>query len=169
MRPSRACSIAIWLLLALAPTLLFRRVARLGGNGQNGRAIGGRNSRAIGGTPCGALHTKVSLAGGEKKTITYVLAGTGLATLASFTYFALRGRAQESDLESRCAPNCGRDEADAMQSKYLAADVSLGLAAVSLGAATYVYLSRPAVSADTTATRILPLRNGVQLEFHGRF
>jgi hypothetical protein len=69
--------------------------------------------------------------------LTYVLGGLGVAALGSFAYFGLRGRATED-----CAPECRQSEVDRMRSQYLAADISLGIAVASLGAATYVFFSQ---------------------------
>jgi hypothetical protein len=74
--------------------------------------------------------------------LVYVFGGLGVVAGGSFAYFAVNGRAREDDL-SRCAPLCSeayRDEFDAMRRNYLAADISLGAAVVSLGLGTYYLL-----------------------------
>ncbi|MGC4088131.1 MAG: hypothetical protein QM756_09570 [Polyangiaceae bacterium] len=108
-------------------------------------------------------------AGRPIPALSYVLAATGVVALGSFTYFALRGHSQQSDLEQRCAPNCPVDDARSMAAKYLAADVSLAVAAVSLGGATYFYVTRPPAPDRAAATRTLPIGDGVQLNLYGRF
>jgi hypothetical protein len=85
--------------------------------------------------------------------LAYVLVGTGAAALGSFAYFALEGNRREKDLETRCAPHCRLDEVDAMRTRYMIADLSLVLAALSFGGAAYVVLSRPPPLADGTARR----------------
>jgi hypothetical protein len=86
---------------------------------------------------------------GERRWPNHVmLASAGVATLAlgSFTYFALAGRSVESDLD-RCKPNCeNQDDVDRMRSRYLIADVSLGVALVSLGVGAYAWTQRSSVS-----------------------
>jgi hypothetical protein len=84
--------------------------------------------------------------------LAYVFAGLGVVALGSFTYFALTGKDQEDDLMSRCAPNCERDEADSLHQKYLIADVSLGVAVVSLGVATVLFLSSGSSSSTPRAS-----------------
>lgn len=101
--------------------------------------------------------------------VSYVLAATAGVALGSFSYFALRGRSQQADLEQRCAPNCPLDEARAMRAKFLAADVSLAVAAASLGGATYFYVTRPPLPDRSTAVRTLPIMDGIQLGLRGRF
>lgn len=72
--------------------------------------------------------------------VTYVLGGVGLAALGSFAVFGVLGK-----VEQGCAPNCTADQVGSMRRHYAIADVSLGVAALSLGAATVVYLTRPSV------------------------
>ncbi|HEY8942841.1 MAG TPA: hypothetical protein VIM73_01210 [Polyangiaceae bacterium] len=86
-------------------------------------------------------------------TITYVLGGVGLAAGASFVAFALDGSAKESDLD-QCAPRCDpvahRDDIDSMRTSYLLADVSLGVALVSLGVGAYFLFQENAEPRTTT-------------------
>jgi hypothetical protein len=80
--------------------------------------------------------------------VLWVSAGVATAALGSFTYFALAGRSIESDLD-RCKPNCeSQADIDRMRSRYLLADVSLGVALVSLGVGAYAWtqLGSPAPS-----------------------
>jgi hypothetical protein len=100
-------------------------------------------------------------------TLAYVLGGVGVAALGSFAYFGLRGRSTEE-----CAPDCSQSEVDRMRSQYLAADISLGVAVASLGAATYVFFSQRGDS-RTEAPRaarvqLQPSRSGVGLGVNAR-
>ncbi|HET9931178.1 MAG TPA: hypothetical protein VFQ35_10845 [Polyangiaceae bacterium] len=84
----------------------------------------------------------------------WVSAGVGAAALASFGVFALLGRGKQSALDD-CAPRCPasrHDDFDAMRRDYLVADVSLGVGAVSLGLATWLFFSSQPSSA-TAATK----------------
>ena len=72
--------------------------------------------------------------------ISYVLGGVGAAALGSFALFGILGK-----LEQGCAPHCTADEVGSMRRDYAIADVSLGVAVLSLGAATVFYLARPSV------------------------
>jgi hypothetical protein len=69
-----------------------------------------------------------------------VLGGVAVVSLGAFGYFALTGRQKQSDLEEQCAPRCATSEYDDMKQKYLFADIALGLAVVSGGLATWLFL-----------------------------
>ncbi len=78
----------------------------------------------------------------------WIFGGTALAAFASATYFGVsgvsqRGRALGSD---GCAPNCPASEKTSIQTKFLVADISLGIGLISAGLATYFFL-RPRESA----------------------
>lgn len=69
----------------------------------------------------------------------YVLGGVGILAAGSFGYFAITGHSQMSDLD-RCKPFCERSDVKSVQTKYLIADISLGVSVAALGAATYLWL-----------------------------
>ena len=75
----------------------------------------------------------------DKRTISYGLAGLGAAALGSFAFFAITGKSDENDLHDSCSPNCPEDDVDAVRTKYLVADISLGVGIASLGAATWLF------------------------------
>jgi hypothetical protein len=89
-------------------------------------------------------------------TGTVVFGGVGLAALGSFAYFGIVGRNEASELGDGCGRDrtCTEAQVSPVRTKLLVADISLGVALVSLGAATYALLSgvdakpSPAVSAD---------------------
>jgi len=72
----------------------------------------------------------------------YVLGGVGAAAAASFAYFAISGHSAFNQLE-QCKPNCRRSDVRDVRTKYLLADVSLGVSVVALATAGY-FLFRPA-------------------------
>ncbi len=75
-------------------------------------------------------------------SIPYVIGGVGIAGLAAFSYFALRGRGKQGDLDdSGCKPNCAYDDLDSIKRDYLIANISLGIGLASLGTATVLFLS----------------------------
>ncbi len=95
--------------------------------------------------------------------LTYVFGGVGLAALGSFAYFAASGHAIENEFDE-CKPNCQGNEAreSTMRTRYAIADVSLGVAIVSIGLGGYFWLSNaPAASTTPTALRL-----GVQVGSH---
>jgi hypothetical protein len=77
----------------------------------------------------------------DKRTVSYVLGGVGALALGSFVLFAVTGSSDENDLERRCKPNCPESDVDAVRTKYLIADVSLGVGLVALGAGSYFFVS----------------------------
>jgi hypothetical protein len=72
---------------------------------------------------------------------TYVFGGVGALALGSFAYFGLSGKFQESHLSSTCRPNCSDDDINGVRRSYLAADISLGVAVVAIGVATWFALT----------------------------
>jgi hypothetical protein len=89
-----------------------------------------------------------------------VLGGVGALGLLSFTYFGLIGRAEAAELEDGCGrtKTCREDQVTPVRKKLIVADVSLSVGIMSLGAATYLYLTKsdgdpsppPSVEADVS-------------------
>jgi len=75
----------------------------------------------------------------------YIAGGVGAAGIIGFGVFAIMGKSQQSDLESRgCAPNCPKDETDAAKTKLLIANISLGVGIAGLGTGVVLFiLSQP--------------------------
>jgi hypothetical protein len=82
---------------------------------------------------------------GPLRPYAYIAGGVGAAGLIGFTALALVGKGQQSDLEnSGCKPNCSQSEVDSVKTKYVIADVSLGLGLAGLGAGVVLFfLSQP--------------------------
>jgi hypothetical protein len=76
----------------------------------------------------------------------YALGGFGLAALGAGATFGSLGLAGRSDLSTCSGSRCPEDR-DAVAQKFLVADISFALGAVSLVAATIVFLTRPSYSA----------------------
>ena len=72
-----------------------------------------------------------------------VLGSVGALGAISFGYFGLTGRAREDELSSSCRPNCSESDIAGVRSRYVVADVSLGVSVVAFGAATWLVLSAP--------------------------
>ena len=102
----------------------------------------------------------------------YVFGGLGAIATGSFAYFGLTGRSEVLSLERDCRPYCTQTEVDATQRKLVAADVSLGVALLSLGAATYFYVARPQRPVATAAVPpidLSPLPGGALAQWAGAF
>jgi hypothetical protein len=86
----------------------------------------------------------------------FVLGGVGVLGLVGFTYFGLSARSGIDDLRSSCAPYCTDAQIDEVQTKRIAADVSLGVGIVALGVAAYLVLrsGEPAKRAATSSFAI---------------
>jgi hypothetical protein len=74
-------------------------------------------------------------------TATIVLGALGVVALGSFTYFAVAGGDEKNRLRGSCAPACTDDQLGALKTRYMLADVSLGVGIVALGVAAYLWLT----------------------------
>lgn len=74
----------------------------------------------------------------------YATAGLGVLAAGGFTAFAVAGTSGKSDLEP-CRPECSANEISDVRSKFVTADVFLGISIVALGASAILYLTRPTV------------------------
>jgi hypothetical protein len=112
----------------------------------------------------------------NKRTASYALAGLGAAALGSFAFFALTGKSDENDLRDRCSPHCPESDVDSVRTKYLVADISLGVGVASLGAATWLFVTsmnerresaRP--KSPALGLAVQPTRGGAFLGFARQF
>jgi hypothetical protein len=93
----------------------------------------------------------------RSKTPAYVLGGVGIAAAASFGYFALSGHSGMSSL-SDCKPFCATSDVQSVRTKYLIADISLGVSLVALAsAAGYWLLSTPKEAAPAVSKNAFDL------------
>ncbi|HEX3852745.1 MAG TPA: hypothetical protein VHW01_17400 [Polyangiaceae bacterium] len=110
--------------------------------------------------PAPAAHSRVPI---------YVLGGVGAAAAASFAYFAITGHSSFNQLE-QCKPDCSRSDVRDVRTKYLVADVSLGVSVVALAAAGYLLLrsapERPVASGSVSlAVVAAPQSAGLSLRW----
>jgi hypothetical protein len=79
------------------------------------------------------------------RVLSYVVGGVGAVSLGSFAYFGIEGRSQASTLAQGCGAtkSCTEAQVDPVRGQLIAADVSLGVAIVSFGAAAWLFFSRP--------------------------
>jgi len=84
----------------------------------------------------------------------YALAGTGIAALGLFSYFALSGRSDYVD----CRSSCTSGQRDTVAQKFVGADVALGVSVLALGTGLYWFLTNrtPDPSTSRTAVTIEP-------------
>jgi hypothetical protein len=102
----------------------------------------------------------------------WIAAGVAAAGATSFAYFGLRGRAEVDDMRDECEGHCAASRVDAARQKLLIADLSLGVALISAGIATYLFVraapsaAKPALAREIT---VMPLTGGVGAAFIERF
>jgi len=93
----------------------------------------------------------------------FILGGIGIASLGAFTYFAVSGINDRSELNSTCAPHCAQSDVDSIRTKFIVADITGVVGVASLGAAAWLWFSSPkpsARSAGPTAVGFVPLPAG---------
>jgi hypothetical protein len=77
----------------------------------------------------------------------YLATGVGVVGLGVFTAFAISGHTEKERLVASCAPACDDAQVNGVKTRYIAADVSLGVGVVSLAIAAYLFLSQKAAAA----------------------
>jgi hypothetical protein len=78
--------------------------------------------------------------------------GVGLAAMGTFGVLGALGVAQRS--ANHCDTGCPADQKSAVDSKFLVADVALGVGIAALAAAAWLYLTRPTVEAPLPAVAL---------------
>jgi hypothetical protein len=79
-----------------------------------------------------------------------VAGGVGAAGVLGFVVFGAMGHSKQSDLDNSCGPThtCSKSDVDSIKTKYLLADISLGVGIAGLGAGVALFiLSQPKSSA----------------------
>jgi len=100
-----------------------------------------------------------------------VFGSVGVAAMGSFAYFGITGRKDAADLEDLCGYNktCTEDQVSPVRTKLLVADISLGIGLISLGAAAYVFFTRPKAAAPPVAADVTVGRGSTSVTVRGRF
>jgi len=112
---------------------------------------------------------------GPLRRYAFVAGGVGVAGIAGFAILGAVGRSKQSQLEaSGCSPNCSPDEVGSVRTKYILADVSLGVGIAGLGAGIAMFfLSQPKADApESTAGVSLDVKTAPGLTYaslSGRF
>ncbi|WP_437301058.1 hypothetical protein [Sorangium sp. So ce426] len=70
----------------------------------------------------------------------------GVAGLAVFAVAGALSLSAEADLRATCAPRCAEGDVRAIRVQHAIADVGLGVGVVALGAAAWLYMTRPAAA-----------------------
>jgi hypothetical protein len=98
------------------------------------------------------------------RILPYALAGVGALGIAGFATFALLGSSQQDELGRTCSPFCQSSQVDSVKTKFLLADVSLGVGLISLGVATYIFVKNHGANAanvaPSTSVSFIPRSSG---------
>ncbi len=106
----------------------------------------------------------------------WVFSGLAVAAGASFAYFGVTGKSDLDALRATCAGHCDESSVSAAWNKLVIADVSLAVGAVSVGLATWMFLTPRHSdaapkdgSAATSGLLLGPTARGFGLGWYGRF
>src|SRR6185295_14465035 len=71
----------------------------------------------------------------------WVLGGVAVVALGSFAFFGTRALSKKDDIESTCASahSCSQSQKDGLFTSALVADISLGVALIAGGLATWLF------------------------------
>jgi hypothetical protein len=98
----------------------------------------------------------------------WVLGGVALVGAGAFAAFGYIGLHKHDELRSSCAPSCSDAQVAPVRTDYLIGDISLGVSVLCLGAATWLFITRPTVNVPRTAGVVAwigPLGGGMQGTF----
>jgi hypothetical protein len=102
----------------------------------------------------------------------WALAGVAVVGAASFGYFGLRGSAEVDEMRRECAGHCPSSQVDAARQKLIIGDISLGVALLSAGFATYLFWRATTPAAKPPSARevtVVPLTGGIGAMWLERF
>jgi hypothetical protein len=88
--------------------------------------------------------------------ITYVLAGAAVVGGGVFDGLAVGAKHKENSLATDCSPTCTDGQVDDLKSRYLMANIALGVGSVAAVSAIISYVVRPAVPVQEQ-----PLQGGI--------
>jgi hypothetical protein len=120
-------------------------------------------------------------AGAETTTTSYsrptpvgvwVLAGVGVAGIATFAALGTIGTNQINALSGTCSPNCTSDQVSPIKTDYVVADIGLGVGSAALAGALIWYLLRPREMSSPgpkDALVVAPTRGGATLQLTENF
>ncbi|HXX67273.1 MAG TPA: hypothetical protein VEK07_08830 [Polyangiaceae bacterium] len=104
--------------------------------------------------------------------LAYVLGGVAVAALGTFAGLGLSGDITKHDLDTSCSPRCSSGNVSSLETRFLAADVALGVGAIAAASAVTVFFLRPeqpARALAVTAVGVAPAHGGAALQWSGSF
>jgi hypothetical protein len=112
--------------------------------GEKGRVIDFSFADAAGASRSAApMQLDEDTGGGGVPAASWILGGVGVVGVGLFATFGALGLSEKGGAEdpsTGCAPTCADDEVDSIRTKFLVADVSLGVGVAALGAAVIIGL-----------------------------
>jgi hypothetical protein len=72
-----------------------------------------------------------------------IAAGVSLVGVAGFAYFGATAKSDLDHLRNTCEPSCAQSDVDSARTKWIVANVSIGVAVVAAGVAVWLFLTRP--------------------------
>ena len=75
----------------------------------------------------------------DLRLASYVVGGVGAVVFNVFAGFAISGQMQFDDLEESCRPSCDPESSDEVRTKFLAADISLGIGLGAMGVGAVLF------------------------------
>jgi hypothetical protein len=89
--------------------------------------------------PVAAPPAPIALPWHARRPLRFALAGVGALGLGGFAVLGWTGWRKEKDLSGTCAPACGSGPVQSVRTRYLLADISLGVGLAAAGAAVYLH------------------------------
>jgi hypothetical protein len=103
----------------------------------------------------------------------YVFGATTVAGFATFAVSGLMGEATKTHLEGSCSPNCTDSQVSPVRTRFIVADVGVGIGAASAAAALIVFLIRPErdkpAHVGVRSLGVAPVVGGASFELAGSF
>jgi len=96
-----------------------------------------------------------------------IFAGVGVVGLGGFAGLAAWGRSNESKLELSCAPDCSKGQVSRVRTKYVLADVSLGVGVAALALGAYFFFRED--GGDAPAVSVSASTHTATLTYGGAF
>ena len=102
-----------------------------------------------------------------------VFVGLGAVGVAGFAGFGAWGHSRENALEGSCSPHCSDSQVSEVRTKYLLADVSLGVGVASLALGAYFFFSQGSNDAQARSqvprVTVLAGKSTAGLAYRGAF
>jgi hypothetical protein len=102
-----------------------------------------------------------------------LFAGIGAVGVAGFAGLGAWGHSQENELEGSCSPHCSEARVSEVRTKYLLADVSLGVGVASLALGAYFFFSQGSGDAQARGrapqVAVVASSKGASLAYGGSF